>query len=71
MFINTETGGLDSDVSHKILFHREEIALRLLGLGQLEVEMVNGLMDGSDLLHHLDVSRVIAIFYLRPVASPF
>ena len=71
VFINAETGCLYSDVSHEILLHGEEIPPRLLSLSQLSVEMVNRLMDRADLLHHLDVSCIIAIFYLRSVASPF
>ena len=71
VFINAETGCLYSDVSHEILLHGEEIPPRLLSLSQLSVAMVNRLMDRADLLHHLDVSRVVTVLYLRPVASSF
>ena len=69
VFIDAKTVGLDADISLKVLLHRQQVSLGLLSLGQLGVEMVDGLVDGADLLHHLDVSRVVAVLYLGSVAS--
>ena len=62
MFVNTETVGLHSDVILEVPLNGQELALGLLSLGQLGVELVDGDVDGADLLHHLDVRRVLLEF---------
>ena len=69
MLVDSETIGFNPDVVQKILFNGEQVTLSLLGLGQLGVELLDGVVDGADLLDHLDVGRVIAILNLRPVTS--
>ena len=59
MFVNTETVGLHSDVILEVPLNGQELGLGLLRLGQLGVELVDGDVDGADLLHHLDVRRVL------------
>ena len=68
MPVDPETIGFDSDVVQEILFNGKQVSLGLLGLGELGVELLDGVVDSADLLDHLDVGRVIAVLNLRPVS---
>ena len=69
MFVNSEAGGFDSNVTLKIPIYGQQVSLGFMRLSQLSVELLDSVMDGGHFLHHLDMSRVVTVLNLRPVTS--
>ena len=69
MFVNPETGILNSNIILQILLNGQQVPLGLLSLSKFRIKLFNSVMDCSHFLHHLDVGSVIAVLHLWTVTS--